>query len=42
LIPLRWQYPADELNYNSSNCQAAITSQYGGTDDVNAKMWLIK
>ena len=42
LIPVRWQYPSDELNYNGANCKAAITSQYGGTDDVNAKMWLIK
>jgi hypothetical protein len=42
LIPLRWQYPSDEIAYNTTNCTAAISSQYGGTDDVNAKMWLIK
>ena len=41
-IPLRWQYPQDEINFNSENAKAAIASQYGGTDDVNAKMWLIK
>jgi len=41
-IPLRWQYPLSEINYNSSNYQAAIQSQYGGADDLNAKMWLIK
>ncbi len=41
-IPLRWQYPQDEITYNSTNYTAAISSQYGGTDDVNAKMWLIK
>jgi hypothetical protein len=41
-IPLRWQYPQDEITYNSSNYSAAVTSQFGGTDDVNAKMWLLK
>jgi len=41
-IPLRWQYPVDEVNYNKTNNAAAISSQYGGTDDLNAKMWLIK
>ena len=42
LIPLRWQYPQDEITYNGSNYNSAITSQFGGTDDVNAKMWLLK
>ena len=41
-IPLRWQYPVDETNYNTVNNKAALSSQYGGTDDLNAKMWLIK
>jgi len=41
-IPLRWQYPQDEIAYNGSNYNTAITSQFGGTDDVNAKMWLLK
>jgi hypothetical protein len=41
-IPLRWQYPVSEVNYNADNYTAALQSQYGGTDDVNAKMWLIK
>jgi hypothetical protein len=41
-IPLRWQYPVDETNYNPTNNKAALQSQYGGTDDLNAKMWLIK
>jgi hypothetical protein len=41
-IPLRWQYPVDEANYNPTNNKAALSSQYGGTDDLNAKMWLIK
>jgi len=42
MIPLRWQYPQDEITYNNANYTAAITSQYGGKDDLNAAMWLIK
>lgn len=42
LIPLRWQYPQDEINYNNNNYKTAIGNQYGGNDDLNAKMWLIK
>ena len=42
MIPLRWQYPTDEANFNTANYQSAIQSQYGGTDDLNGKMWLIK
>jgi len=41
-IPLRWQYPIDESTYNATNNKSALTSQYGGTDDLYAKMWLIK
>lgn len=41
-IPLRWEYPQDEITYNNTNYTSAITSQYGGNDDVNGKMWLIK
>lgn len=42
VIPLRYQYPSGELTTNKSNYTAAIASQYGGSDDINAKMWLIK
>ena len=41
-VPIRWQYPVDEITYNSVNAKAAIQSQYGGTDDIFAKMWLLK
>ena len=41
-IPLRWQYPQAEITYNNANYAAAISSQYGATDDIMAKMWLIK
>ena len=41
-IPLRWQYSVDETTYNATNNKSALTSQYGGSDDLYAKMWLIK
>ncbi|MDE3247907.1 MAG: SusD/RagB family nutrient-binding outer membrane lipoprotein, partial [Bacteroidota bacterium] len=42
VIPLRYQYPAAELSTNKDNVTAAVQSQYGGKDDINAKVWLIK
>lgn len=41
-FPLRWLYPQDELDHNSENVAAAIERQYGGNDNVNNVMWLIK
>ena len=41
-IPLRWLYPQGEITYNTTNYQSALTAQYGGSDDLTAKMWLIK
>ncbi|MGC4102615.1 SusD/RagB family nutrient-binding outer membrane lipoprotein [Ferruginibacter sp.] len=41
-IPLRWQYPQSEISYNNTNYAAALSSQFGGSDDIMAKMWLIK
>jgi hypothetical protein len=42
VIPLRFQYPSSELSTNKTNYTSAITSQYGGKDDINAKMWIIQ
>ena len=42
LIPRRWEYPIGEQNYNVTNWKAAVSSQYGGTDDVMKDMWLTK
>jgi hypothetical protein len=42
LIPIRWQYPNDESIANTANYNSALTSQYGGADDVTKAMWLIK
>jgi hypothetical protein len=41
-IPLRWKYPVSEFENNSSNVNAALSSQFGGSDDINAAMWMIK
>ena len=42
LIPKRWLYPIDEINYNPTNYAAAISSQFGGAEDVNKDTWLTK
>ena len=41
-IPRRWQYPQDEANFNTSNYQSALQSQFGGTDDLTKDTWLTK
>ena len=41
-VALRYQYPSSERDVNKTNLDAALTSQFNGTDDINAKMWIIK
>jgi hypothetical protein len=41
-FPIRWMYPQGELDNNGVNVKAAIDSQYGGNDDINQPMWLLK
>jgi len=41
-IPLRFQYPSSEISTNKTNLNTTLTSQYGGKDDINAKMWIIQ
>jgi hypothetical protein len=41
-IALRWQYPTSERNTNTKNYTDAITSQYGGKDDINDSVWIMK
>ncbi len=41
-IPLRWKYPQSEFQNNKENVTSALSSQYGGSDDINAEMWIIK
>lgn len=41
-IPLRFQYPSTEMNINGTNVTEAISRQYGGKDDINSQIWIIK
>ena len=41
-VPKRWMYPQNEFQLNAENVQAAISRQYGGGDDINGVMWLLK
>ena len=39
-IPKRWQYPTAERTTNAENLNAALTAQFGGTDDINKDLWV--
>ena len=41
-IPKRWTYPSSEQQRNAGNLEATLQSQFGGTNDINGEMWLIK
>ncbi len=41
-IALRFQYPTSERTANTSNYQAALQSQFGGNDDINGMMYILK
>jgi hypothetical protein len=41
-IPLRYQYPINEGNVNATNYTTSVKNQYGGNDNINQAMWLIK
>lgn len=41
-FPKRWLYPQSELDHNAHNVAAAIKRQYGGNDNVNNLMWILK
>lgn len=41
-IPMRWLYPDSENNYNKEQLKVALERQWGGVDDVNNVMWLLK
>ena len=42
LIPRRFQYPSSEVTNNKANWQSALNNQFGGKDDINADMWILK
>lgn len=41
-IPLRWMYPDNERLYNKVNLETSLKRQFGGSDNINDAMWLIK
>lgn len=41
-IALRYQYPGTERSANTANYNTALSSQYGGNDDINGVMWILK
>ncbi len=41
-IPKRFLYPSSENATNADNVKAAIQRQFGGLDEINAEMWIIK
>ncbi|MEG0647259.1 MAG: SusD/RagB family nutrient-binding outer membrane lipoprotein, partial [Bacteroides sp.] len=41
-IPVRWLYPESESNYNKEQLEKALKRQWGGVENVNKVMWLIK
>lgn len=41
-FPVRWIYPQKELDYNTTNVNSAIQSQYAGNDDYNKPMWILQ
>ncbi|MBL7726051.1 MAG: SusD/RagB family nutrient-binding outer membrane lipoprotein [Dinghuibacter sp.] len=41
-IPKRFQYPVSEQSTNSAHLSAALQRQFGGADNINAEMWVIK
>lgn len=41
-VPMRWIYPSSEGNYNRENLMEALNRQYGGVDDINNLMWILK
>ena len=41
-IAWRFQYPQTEKTANTTNYNKALQSQYGGNDDINGVMWILK
>lgn len=41
-IPVRWLYPSTEATRNQDYLIEALSRQYGGEDEINKLMWLLK
>ena len=40
--PTRWLYPTSEYNRNQENLKVALDRQFGGNDNIRAKVWWLK
>ncbi|MGE8434249.1 SusD/RagB family nutrient-binding outer membrane lipoprotein [Chryseobacterium joostei] len=40
--PFRFRYPQSEYSYNNANLKTALTTQYGGNDNINSKPWWLQ
>jgi len=41
-IPVRLMYPTQEYNFNRENLEEALSRQFGGSDNINDVMWILK
>lgn len=41
-LPYRWMYPQSEYNNNAAHVEAALASQFGGTDRTTDKPWWLR
>ncbi len=41
-IPRRFQYPGTERTTNAANLTEALQRQFGGNDDINLDLWIVK
>lgn len=41
-FPTRWQYPQNEIDFNTENLKEAVQRQYNGSDDFNGTMWILQ
>lgn len=42
ILPVRWMYPGNEVDYNKENLDEAVNRQYGGNDNTNGIMWILQ
>ena len=41
-MPVRWMYPNSEYSYNTDNVNEAVQRQFGGNDNADGIMWILK
>ncbi len=41
-LPYRWRYPSNESSLNTGHLNEALQRQFGGVDDFNGVMWILK